>query len=101
MFSYNNINTSAIISGKIFKLARILFKILFRLLPKFLKFRTNYCAGILDKIGPEILQPEYLNFLIKQSPKDSVSNFSTHYFVLHIFRNNKCRQKWSDKNETC
>ena len=37
-FSYNDSNTSAIISGKIFKLARILLKILFRLLPKFLKF---------------------------------------------------------------
>ena len=31
LFSYNNSNTSAIISGKIFKLARILLKILFRL----------------------------------------------------------------------
>ena len=31
LFSYNNSNTSAIISGKIFRLARILMKILFRL----------------------------------------------------------------------
>ena len=31
LFSYNNSNTSAIISGKIFKLGRILLKILFKL----------------------------------------------------------------------
>ena len=86
-FSYNNSNTSAIISCKTFKLARILLKILFRLLPKF------FCAEIFAKIGPEILQLEHLHFLFTQ--RHSVQIFNTllcaAYRKINVYKNGVIR----------
>ena len=67
-FSYNNSNTSAIISGKIFKLAKILLKILFRLSLKFLKFWPKSVLKFWPKLVLKILQPKYLHFLFTQRP---------------------------------
>ena len=75
-FSYNNSNNSALISSKIFKLARILLEILFRLLPKFVL-----------KFWPKLVLKYYSqNTYIFYSHKDLDIQFqiSTHYFVQHI-----------------
>ena len=90
-FSYNNSNTSAIISGKIFKLARILLKILFRLLPKFLKFWPKFLLKVWKKLvlkfWPKLVLKYYSqNTFIFHSHKDLDIQFqiSTHFFVQHI-----------------
>ena len=90
--SYNNSNTSVIISGNIFKLARILLKILFRLLQKNLKFWPKFLLKIWQKFALKFWPKLVLNYysentFIFYSHKDLdifSFKFSTHYFVQHI-----------------
>ena len=88
LFSYNNSNTSAIISGKIFKLAKILLKIMFRLYPKFLKFwlkiLLKFWPKFVLKFRPKLVLKYYSqNTFIFYSHKDLDIQFqiSTHFFV--------------------
>ena len=103
LFGYNNSNTSAIISGKIFKSARVLF----RLLPKFLKFWPKFLLKFWPKFvlkfWPKLVLKYYSqNTFIFYSHKalDIQFQISTHFFVQHIEKIN-VNKKWSDKNETC
>ena len=90
-FSYNNRNTSTIISGKIFKLARILLKILFRLSPKYFKFLLKFWPKFVLNFWPKLVLKYYSqNTFIFYSHKDLDIQFriSTHFFVQHIAKIN-------------